>query len=339
MKWGSDFTVGVEEELLLIDAHTHALVDRAEEVIPRIQAPEGAAGYEAHAHEVELRSPPCATAGEAVEQLRGLRAAARDAGATLIGSGLHPDAELFDARLTHLDRYAVVLDQMRGLIQRTPECALHVHVGMPDPETAVHVFNHLRLHLPLLTALAANSPWWFGRDSGLASARWVVVRGYPRHRIPPYFHDYGHYEELVAAACAAGDLEDYTYLWWDARLHPNHGTIEIREMDSQAPLEWVAGLAGAIHSLARRAADLPPAAPVPTEALAESSFRGARDGVAATLLHDGALTPVPDIARALFGDALDPLLRAGGGAARRRADFSEGGMPALLAGLARETAA
>jgi carboxylate-amine ligase len=255
-----------------------------------------------------------------------------------MGAGLHPAAQLFDARLTGVDRYKRVLDQMRGLIQRTPECALHVHVGVPDPETAVRVYNGMRVHLPLLTALAGNSPFWFGRDSGLASARWPIVRGYPRHRIPPYVESYEHYEEIVAAARAHGDLPDASFLWWDARLQPKFGTVEVREMDAQSNVEFSGALAEAIQALARRCAESDAPA-IPTEALSESSWRAARDGVSATLLHDGEMRPVAEIARDLIGtDAIERLLEAGGGAGRRRAAYEEGGMTGMLADLVEETA-
>jgi carboxylate-amine ligase len=227
---------------------------------------------------------------------------------------------------------------MRGLITRTPECAQHVHVGLPDQETAIRVFNGLRAHLPLLTALAANSPFWFGRDSGLASARWAIVRGYPRHRTPPFFEDYGHYEECVAQASAHGDLPDYTYLWWDVRMHPRIGTVEVREMDAQGDLGCVGALGEAVLILARRAAQ-EEWKKVATEAIAESSFRAARDGVGATLYSAGKLRPVPEIAREVIGgDAVERLLEAGGAAARRRAAYERLGMRGVLEELATETA-
>src|SRR5205809_6990228 len=107
-----------------------------------------------------------------------MRRAAREAGATLMAAGLHPDTAFGDAELVATERYRRVADAMRGLIRRTPECALHVHVAMPDPETAVRVFNRIRAHLPLLVALSASSPLWFGTDSGLASPRFSLVRSY-----------------------------------------------------------------------------------------------------------------------------------------------------------------
>ncbi|MFL5886681.1 MAG: glutamate-cysteine ligase family protein, partial [Thermoleophilaceae bacterium] len=187
------FTLGVEEELLLVDPETHRLAPVSEEVIPRMRLPATVAAHEAYAAEVELRSPPSRDTGEAIEALRSTRAAAREAGAVLMGAGVHPDGRLGDAPLVRHERYARVDDQMRGLIRRTPECALHAHVGMPDPETAIRAFNGLRPYLPLLEALSASSPFWFGLDSGMASARAALVRAYPGRGIPRAFHDFDDY--------------------------------------------------------------------------------------------------------------------------------------------------
>src|ERR687895_1658834 len=195
--FGSQFTLGLEEELLLVDPTTHQLAPVAERVLPAMDLPLELAGYEAYAAELELRSPPCSSAGEAVEALGRVRDAARAAGGTLMGAGVHPAGALGDAQLVGEARYQQVLETMRGLIQRTPECALHVHVGMPDPETAIRVHNALRNHLPLLVGLSANSPWWFGADSGLASARYALVRAYPRRGVPRAFRDF---EDFAATA-------------------------------------------------------------------------------------------------------------------------------------------
>ena len=228
-----EFTLGIEEELLLVDPLTRRLAPVAEQVLPAMEVADGAAAHEAYAAELELRSPICRTAGEAREALASARASARAAGATLMGAGIHPAAEPGDARLVEAERYRRVVASMRGLIQRTPECALHVHVGMPDAETAIRAFNGLRAELPMLLGLAASSPFWFGSDSGLASARWALVRAYPGRGIPRAFRDFEDYASAVDAAVRAGGLSDYTFLWWDLRPHPRLGTVELREMDAQ----------------------------------------------------------------------------------------------------------
>ena len=115
----------------------------------------------------------------------------------------------------------------------TPPCGLHVHVGVPDPETAVAVANAMRHHLPLLAALTANSPFRDGEDTGMASARASVVRSYPRFELPRAFRDYEDFLRVADQLIAAAGVDDYTYIWWDVRPHPKLGTVEVRGMDVQ----------------------------------------------------------------------------------------------------------
>ena len=351
------FTLGLEEELLLVDSETRALAHVAERVLPALDLPEGAAAHEAYACEIELRSPPSERVREAAEALararEAARAAAGTAGSQLIGAGVHPDAEGGDVEFVDAERYRVVQREMRGLIRRTPECALHVHVGMPDPESAIRAFNGLRTHLPLLQALSANSPWSFGLDSGLASARYALVRAYPGRGVPPAFQDFDHYAEAVGAEAAAAGVDDYTMLWWDVRPHPRFGTVELREMDAQSRLADVAALGALVQALAAYESERRGPWPEPA-ALAWSTFRAARDGLDATILDDGAMTPVRAAvertlerirpqARELGADAalegIERILREGGGAARRRAAHRRGGKKAMLEELMEETAA
>jgi len=354
---GRDFALGVEEELIVVDRATLALSHTGTDVLGAMEVPEGtgSAHPDTYAALVEFASPVVRDAAAGAAAVGALRARARSAGGTLLGAGIHPDGGFGD--VVHVDepRYHEIHAQLRGLLRRTPTCALHVHVGMPDAPTAIHTYNTLREHLPLLQALAANSPFWHGRDSGLASARAQLFRGYPRGDIPPAFADFDDFEETVAGLVAAGDAPDYTFLWWDLRPHPRLGTVEVRAMDAQSALWSVAALAALVHGLARAGAEAPaPARWTPREMLMESSFRAARDGVRASLLHDGALRPVPEIARAAVRRALpfarelgveeqlglvERILAEGGGADRQRAAHAAGGMPALLRHLAGETAA
>ena len=354
---GRDFALGVEEELIVVDPATLALRHDGGAVLEAMQVPPGAgsAHPDTYAALIELASPVTRNAGEGAGAVAALRARARAAGGTLLGAGIHPDGAFGD--VVHVDepRYHAIHAQLRGLLRRTPTCALHVHVGMPDAATAIHTYNGLREHLPLLQALAANSPFWHGSDSGLASARAQLFRGYPRGDIPPSFASFEDWEETVAGIVAAGDAPDYTFLWWDLRPHPRLGTVEVRAMDAQSALWSVAALSALVHGLARAAAEaLAPARWTPREMLMESSFRAARDGLGATLLHDGALRPVPEIARAAMQrarpfarelgaeaalDLVERLLAEGGGADRQRAAHAAGGMPGLLRHLVDETAA
>jgi carboxylate-amine ligase len=348
---GEPFTVGIEEELFLVDARTRDLVHDAERVVEAMGMPSELAGHEAPAAEIELRSPPAASASEAVDFLDRGRRIARRAGATLLGAGLHPNARLGDVRLVDLERYRTVGGEMRGLIHRTPECALHVHVGMPDAGAAIRAFNGLRAWLPLLQGLTANSAFWFGSDSGMASARWAHIRPYPGRGVPRAVTGLDDYAEAISDVALGGGPQDYTLVWWDVRPHPKLGTVEVREMDAQSRLGDVAAIAALIQGLARHAAEKA-SDPVPTEAIAWSVFRAARDGLEAEILHEGRLAPLRTVARAAAALALphmsdggsgalgwiERILREGGGADRQREAHRRGGMEAVLDALVEETA-
>jgi len=223
---------------------------------------------------------------------------------------------------------------------------------MPDPETAIAVCNRMRAHLPLLQALSASSPYWHGQDSGFASARHMAFRAFPRSTIPPTFANWEHYAEVVDWCLATGELPDYSYLWWDLRPSPKLGTVEVRAMDAQTRLETVAGLVALVHALSAACADGAEELAPPPEALMESSFRAARDGVDATIWWRGAVRPIREVgadalelarpyARDLDGeDALEEIERIlveGGGADRMREAHAAGGMSGLLAHLVADT--
>ncbi len=338
----SDFTVGVEEELHLVDPESHRLTPTAADVLARLDLPDARAGHEAYATQVELRTPPCADAAEVGAALGENRAAAAAAGATLMGAGLHPTAVWGEAEVVDKPRYHGIGESMREVFGRSPEAALHVHVGMPDADTMIRVFNGMRRHLPLLIGLAANSPWWFGRDSGLASARRAVVRPYPGRGIPPAFDSWDHYLDHLKRLEDSGGPSDYTLIWWDVRPHPRLGTVELRELDAQAGADDATAVAALTQALARREAEAPAADLPPSEAIDWSCFRAARDGLDAEIVHEGVLTPLRDAARDLAA-ALDvpeaeELVARGGGAKRRRDAHARGGTDELLRDLVAETA-
>lgn len=346
--FGTDFTVGIEEEVLLVDPVTLRLAPVAAEVLAAMNVDPDAAGHEAYAAQLELRSRPASSVADAVSEVSALRHAAGAAGATMLPSGLHPTARYGEAELVPLERYERVAGQMRGLLRRTPESALHVHVGMPDEETAVRAFNAVRRRLPLLLGLSANSPWWFGADSGLASARWALVRSYPGRGIPEALAGIDEAHARTAALLTAADVPEATFLWPDVRLHPTHGTIEVREMDSQSLLESAAAIAALVRVLALEAREARQVAAEPSEVLAWSQFRAARDGIEASILDDGALRPLREVARELVArlrplarevgdedvlEEIERLLERGGGAGRQRAAYASGGIDGMLRAL------
>ena len=244
-------------------------------------------------------------------------------------------------------------DQLRGLLRRTPESALHVHVGLPDERAAAQAFNAIRLQVPLLVGLAANSPFWFGTDSGLRSARYVLSRAYPGRCVPRAVRDIEDLEQLAAETLTAAGLPDATFLWWDLRMHPRHGTLELREMDTQSSLEHVGGdrraRAGAGHrgggragsrstSRARRSTGRPSAPPVTARTRSSSTARSLARSPTSPARRCAAFGR---IARELGDeDALDGIEKVleENGAARQCAAFARGGMPGLLRTLADETA-
>ena len=327
---GRDFALGVEEELLLVDPVTHALAHSSTELIARVG--EGAK-HDLYEAQIELVSPPAADAASAVARLRELRAKVAEAGAAVLGAGIHPSAAFGDVRIVDAERYERELRNLRGIVQRTPDCALHVHVGMPDRDTAIRVYNGLREQLPLLVALSGNSAYWHGIDSGFDCTRMVLRRAYPRTEVPRAFEDWADYERTVAAVLAAGQVTDYTFLWWDVRPHPNLGTVELRVMDAQSSLERIEALAALVHGLARHYAEAEPVVPTTREALAESAFRATRDGLRAELWSGTALRPVTALAEeaaSLAGVELDVTAN---GADAQRESFRRGGIDAVVADL------
>jgi carboxylate-amine ligase len=341
------FTVGLEEELLLVDAETFQLAHVADRILPRTGMPPERVDHEAFLAEIEVRSTPVRSVSEAVAELGEGRAAASRAGATLMAVGLHPNAELFDVRLVQSERYERVERQMQGLIKRTPECALHVHVGVPDTAAAVAAMNGLRERLPLLHGLGANSPFWFGSDSGMASSRAAVIRAYPGRGVPPVLRSWDQYLACLDAVRAGGGPVDHTMVWWDARPQPRLGTVELREVDVQTDLESAGAIAAFARALVRRAVEDPPRDPAPEQALHWSSFRAARDGLDAEIYHEGSPRPLREVADRVLADLgrqdpeldqVERIVREGNGADRQREVHKRGGMPGLLRYLADATA-
>jgi carboxylate-amine ligase len=351
------FSVGVEEELFLVDPLTGRQTNSSEAMHERVGpiAPgTGTVERELHACMAETITPICSSAGEARASLGRLRRAVTATGAGLLGSGTHPSAAEGEAEITDKARYERIRDLLGDAVA-TPVSGLHIHVGMPDAETAIRAFNGLRGHLPLLQALAANSPFRHGRDTGLASAREVTVRGWPRSGVPRAMRDFDDFSAATRRLSRAADVPDYTWFWWKLRPHPRLGTVEVRALDAQTSLEDTAALVALTHCLARHAADSDPVAPLPPEILEEATFRAARFGVGARLPDaEGSLSPVRDLldraletAAAYSGELdctaelerLSAIVDDGGGAGRQRRIYEIAGMDALLRELTALSAA
>jgi carboxylate-amine ligase len=192
---------------------------------------------------------------------------------------------------------------MRELAHREPTFALHVHIGLRDPEQAIVAHNRMRVHLPLLLALSANSPFWQGRDTGMASARTPVFQAFPRTGMPRAFAGYDDYVHAVDPLIRSRAIPDATFLWWDARPHPALGTFETRIMDVATELEHTAALVALVHCLVRLEVEEGWASSALVEApevLAENRFLAARDGMHARLIEPehGTLRSADELARA-----------------------------------------
>jgi carboxylate-amine ligase len=309
------FTLGVEEEAMFVTPMAWNLSGAIDEVLPRL--PPAVAAHtsaETHAAAFEIATGVHETVDTAVAELRELRAGIRQTvescGLAVASAGTHPFAVWRDVSVSSGARQALVYGSMRELARREPTFALHVHVGVPDPEDAIRVANALRVHLPVLLALSANSPFWQGRDTGLASARTPLFQAFPRVGIPRAFADYEDWTSTVDLLVRCEAFPEPTFLWWDVRLQPKLGTVEIRIMDAQTKIERNAALVALVQSLVRLEALEGYAgvlASTSPEVLDENRFLAARDGTQAALIDPLAERRIP-LAESLPGllDACRP---------------------------------
>jgi carboxylate-amine ligase len=306
-----DWSLGVEEEVMLLDPATWSLAPVIDELLPAL-SPQLAASVsaETNAATLELATGVHATVADAIDELGSLRTRLRDElagfGLRAATAGTHPLSEWEDSRVSSGARYQLLEASLRELTRREPTFALHVHVGVPEPELALQTFNRLRVHLPLLLALSANSPFLRGRDTGFASTRTPLFQAFPRVGIPRRYRSYDEWVFSIAPMIEAGAVPESTFFWWDVRLQPRIGTIEIRVMDAQTSLDDVAALVALARSLVvaeasdRVAADRLINSP---EVLEENRFLAARDGMAAEFVDPRTRSRVP--ARVLAEEMTD----------------------------------
>ena len=168
---------------------------------------------------------------------------------------------------------------------------LHVHIGVDDPDKAIHVADGMRVHLPVLLALSANSPFWRGDLTGMASSRMPVFRQFPRVGIPPSYGNWENFERELEFMIDSGVIADYTYLWHDVRPHPSLGTVEIRACDAQTRVEHTIGLAALIQAMVKELCEHfdsgQQLSPYPWQMLDENRWLAARHGL------DGDLVDLP----------------------------------------------
>jgi carboxylate-amine ligase len=353
------WTVGVEEEVMLVTPDDWLPASRCEDVLAALPDPVArCARAETHGSALELATHPHATVDAAMAELAGLREQLTETLDELelraAVAGTHPTARWEHVEVSPGARYQFVHASMRELARREPTFGLHVHVAVPDPEAALRALNALRLHLPVLLALSGNSPFWQGRDSGLASARTPAFQAFPRTGAPRRFDSYPEYVEAIDVLVRSNAIPEPTFLWWDARLQPRFGTVEVRVMDAQTRVEDTAALTALVQCLVRLEAERPAAAPTAAEApevVAENRFVAARDGIEAVLIDPPDRVRVTArlaqllAACAPLADALDcaaelahvPTLAIAPGAERQRAIAARtGSLEGLVAALADE---
>ena len=358
------FSLGIEEEFQLLSAASYELVSRFDQVA-EAAGPDQRIKPELLQSTVEIATHVHEAVGAAIEDARSLRlrlhAAAAEGGALIASAGTHPFSRYEHQEVTDKERYHELIEAMQWVAERELIFGLHVHVGMETAEQAIAVANALRTWLPELLALAANSPFWHGRDTGLSSARIKVFDTFPRSGLPPAFASFEEYELLVERGVRANSFKDYTFIWWDLRPHPKLGTIEVRICDAQTRLDTVAGIVALIQSLAATLAQRHERQGTlqtqPVTLINENKWRAARYGLDADLVDLGndterparkAISELVELAGpaarrlgcATELDLVEPILRDGNGAEEQRAAYSENGsLLAVAQFLAEQTIA
>jgi len=242
---------------MLLDGETFDLVQHIDTVLAAIS------GHELETHVnpelmqsvLEIATPICRTAADVDRELRRLRSYVTEIAAAdnlRVGSaGTHPFSLFERQRITAKDRYRHLIDQMQYVARRELIFGLHIHVAVDDPEKAIQVVNGLLAHIAQLLALSASSPFWRGEATGLSSIRQIVFAAFPRSGPPPRFRDYADYAEVVGQLEKTGCIADYTHIWWDIRLHPRLGTVEIRICDAVTRVEDAVALAAYCQALVK----------------------------------------------------------------------------------------
>jgi glutamate---cysteine ligase / carboxylate-amine ligase len=341
---------------MLLDLQSHALAQHAEIVIGTLE-PRLARHLtpETHSGVLELKTGVHQRVRRAAAELgatrRDLSRQLRPLGLCAAAAGCYPLQADEPIGVSTSPRYRALEESMRALVHRAPTMALHVHVGVPDPEEAIVLLGRLSATVPLLIALSANSAICEGRDGGFASERIAIFQAFPRTGIARQFESYEDYVASIGTMIDAGAIPDPTFLWWDVRLNPAIGTVEVRAMDAQIATADSAAIIALVQCLARLSLEEEPLAPRPSpEVLAENRFLAARDGLDALLIDPerGELVPVRETVElavrrcrphaAVLGCSFElervRQLAALDGAARQRRAMLRGGPAAVTSMLA-----
>jgi glutamate---cysteine ligase / carboxylate-amine ligase len=259
---GDAYTLGVEEEYMLLDPETFDLVQHVETVLEAVQGHELEARINAELMQstLEIATAVCRTAGDVAKALRELRGyvvrIAKENDLRLGSAGTHPFSLFERQRITARDRYQKLVDQLQYVARRELIFGMHIHVAVDGPEKAIQVVNGLLVDLPCLLALSASSPFWRGELTGLMSTRQMVFAAFPRSGPPPRFRDYADYADVVGRLERTGCVPDYTHIWWDVRLHPRLGTVEIRICDAVTRIEDAVAITAYCQALVKHYSEL-----------------------------------------------------------------------------------
>ena len=337
-------TVGIEEEVLLLDPETHDVTPRAAEVLDRLAQP-GRFKPELPAAQLEIVTAPHERLADALAELaagrRELIAAAAGI-ARPAAVGLHPFAGP-EAMLAPLEAYEHTRAEYGRVAKLQLVSALQVHVAVGGADRTLAVYNALRSYLPELAALAANAPYLAGQDTGMASARLKINELLPRQGVPPAIASWEELAEALRWGAVAGTVPTPRTWWWELRPHPAWGTLELRVPDAQTTVEDAAAVAGAavglVAWLARRHDEGEPLPVAPTWRIEENRWSAARHGSAGAMadLVTGERRPTRERLIELLAAAGAPEARRlveRGGAARQRAVAAERGLHGLAGSLA-----
>jgi carboxylate-amine ligase len=247
---------------MLLDAETFDLVQHIDTVLAAVAGHElePRINSELMQSVLEVATPVCHTPAGVRQQLLRIRHyvtdIAREKGLRVGSAGTHPFSLFERQRITAKDRYRAMVDQMQYIARRELIFGMHVHVAVDDAEKAIQVVNGLIAHLAELVALSASSPFWRGEPTGLRSSRHMVFAAFPRSGPPPRFKSYADYAEVVGQLERTGVIADYTHIWWDIRLHPRLGTIEIRICDAVTALDDVIAITAYCQALVKHYSEL-----------------------------------------------------------------------------------
>ncbi|WP_306152623.1 carboxylate-amine ligase [Roseovarius sp. MMSF_3281] len=251
-----EFTIGIEEEYLLVDRDSMALADAPEAMMEECRAQlQDQVSPEFLNCQIEIGTKVCRNVGEAREDLKRLRstvsACAAKHNLAPIAASCHPFADWRDQKHTDKERYNHLAGDLAGVVRRMLICGMHVHVGIDPPDRRVDLMNQLSYFLPHLLALSCSSPFWQGQDTGLSCYRLTVFDNLPRTGLPPRMESFGEFERSVQALVDLEVIEDSSKIWWDLRPSHQFPTLESRICDVQPRLEDALSLAAMVQALSR----------------------------------------------------------------------------------------